>query len=56
MLMFPLLYTHPSQGNNSFIFPGVGLAAVVTKAERVNDKMFYLASKTLGECAGVSFA
>lgn len=38
----------PGQGNNSFIFPGVALAVVATKAYRVTDQMFYLAAKTLG--------
>jgi malate dehydrogenase (oxaloacetate-decarboxylating)(NADP+) len=33
--------THvPRQGNNSYIFPGVGLAAVATRTTRVTDEMF----------------
>mmetsp|Transcript_46868 Transcript_46868/g.92246 ORF Transcript_46868/g.92246 Transcript_46868/m.92246 type:complete len:591 (+) Transcript_46868:29-1801(+) len=39
----------PGQGNNSFIFPGVGLAVVASKATRVTDKMFYIAAKALGD-------
>lgn len=38
----------PGQGNNSFIFPGVGLAVVVTEATRVTDDMFHAAAKALG--------
>ncbi|MCB1198803.1 MAG: hypothetical protein KDK51_10540, partial [Deltaproteobacteria bacterium] len=38
-----------SQGNNVFIFPGVGLGALLAQAKHVSSKMFYLASKTLSE-------
>ncbi|KAF4677703.1 Malic enzyme [Perkinsus chesapeaki] len=39
----------PGQGNNMYIFPGVGLAAIVGKFKSIPDTMFYLAAKTLSE-------
>ena len=37
----------PGQGNNAYIFPGIGLAAVVSKASTINDDMFLVAAKSL---------
>ena len=39
----------PGQGNNSYIFPGVGLAIVTCGIRHVPQEMFYLAAKTLSE-------
>eukprot|EP01103_Thecamoeba_quadrilineata_P014842 TRINITY_DN4528_c0_g1_i2.p1 TRINITY_DN4528_c0_g1~~TRINITY_DN4528_c0_g1_i2.p1 ORF type:complete len:504 (+),score=105.86 TRINITY_DN4528_c0_g1_i2:239-1750(+) len=38
---------YTSQGNNMYIFPGIGLGAVVSKATKITDSMFYAASQTL---------
>ena len=42
--------THvPGQGNNSYIFPGVGMGLVASGATRVPDAMFLAAAKALAE-------
>lgn len=39
----------PGQGNNSYIFPGIGLACVGAGLTRVDDEVMLIAAKTLAE-------
>ncbi|MBF4177064.1 NAD-dependent malic enzyme [Lelliottia nimipressuralis] len=40
-----------SQCNNVYIFPGVGLGVLVSRAKRVTDNMMMAASRTLASCS-----
>ncbi len=40
-----------AQCNNAYIFPGIGLGVVASKAMRVTDTMLMAASRTLAECS-----
>lgn len=39
----------PGQGNNSYIFPGVGLGVITVASRRVTDSMFMAAAKALSQ-------
>jgi len=39
----------PGQGNNAYIFPGVGLGALACSSSRITDEMFAAAASTLSQ-------
>jgi malate dehydrogenase (oxaloacetate-decarboxylating)(NADP+) len=45
---------YPAQANNAYIFPAVGMAAVLTKCSTITDEVFVVAAEALAEMAVMS--
>lgn len=39
----------PNQGNNVYVFPGIGLGAILAKVSKITDEMIYTSASSLAE-------
>ncbi len=44
----------PGQGNNSYVFPGIGMGAIACNASLINDEMFLAVAKSLSNQVSLS--
>lgn len=40
---------YPDQGNNMYIFPGLGMGAALARPDTITDRMIYVAAKALAD-------